>query len=158
MGPTMNHQGDPQRFPTTKMQLAPGWPQRWLVENLWNVLWEIHGPCRVLPPLTAKFRPLLAERPIGDFGGLQLGVQPCLLISCLTMSLGGLTASLFGATVARFTQCLFHISQVGKGVILTINLWLRLCPSGQGRLTCTQGPQHSGFNLSPNWYLLCPAD
>jgi len=40
------------------------------------------------PPL-AKFRPPLAGRPIGDFGGFQLGVQPCLLISCLTMSLGG---------------------------------------------------------------------
>jgi len=43
----------------------------------------------------AKFRP-----PIGDFGGFQLGAQPCLLISCLTMSPGGFTASLFGTTVA----------------------------------------------------------
>jgi len=37
----------------------------------------------------AKFRPPLAGGPIGDFGGFQLGVQPCLLISCLTMSPGG---------------------------------------------------------------------
>jgi len=74
-----------------------------------------------------KFRPHLAGRPIGDFGGFQLGVQPCLLISCLTMSPGGFTASLFGTTVARFTQC-FHTSQVGKGGIHTVNLWLRLCP------------------------------